>query len=417
MKILHATAWYPPVHIGGTEIYVAGLARELQALGVTTAVVVPVERGGPAERQHLGIRVLEYPVRSADAAGLQSLRHWLEVERPEVFHLHTWTPACGLDHLRLAHEMGVRTVWTPHVPAPFCLRGTMLHQGVQPCDGHISVSRCGACWAQSRGLPGRLANIVMRAPSAWAAGLGFRAHDHVEQLQERFAEAGRLVDRIVCVSGWLRQALRLNGVPAEKLVLSRQGVDETALPPPSLPKAKSRDTRVGFIGRWDPVKGLHVLVEAFKSLPDSAEMGLSIYVRRMTPMTDYERRLRHRIGVDRRIQIFENASREDIRAALSSFDALAVPSQCLETGPLSVLEAAQAGVPVLGSNIGGIAEWLGAGITGWAVPFDDIAAWRTALLDLPQRLRAKSRSPLRSVRCAADVARDMVSIYQELVRA
>lgn len=413
MRIVHASAWYPPHFIGGTEIYVSGLARELSRRGVDVSVLTPAPKVG--ERQHEGVTVREYAVSVVDPAGLAEFRAQLARIQPDVFHLHTWTPACGLDHLRAAHEMGLRTVWTPHVPASFCLRGTMLHRGTQPCDGRIDVKRCGACWAESRGLPEWLADAAMHLPAALMARAGFRAHGHVERLREQLAEAGRLADRIVCVSGWLKEVLLLNGLPAEKMVLSRQGVDERSSPQTPRLVGDGHSIHVGFIGRWDPVKGLHVLVDAFKSLPDSAPLRLDIYVRRMTPTTDYERRLRRRIGTDRRIRIFEDAPRDTLRAALAGFDALAVPSQCLETGPLSVLEAAQAGVPVLGSNIGGVAEWLEAGIAGWTVPFDDVAAWQNALLDLPERLRAIPLGQPQPVRTTGDVAQDMGSIYRDLM--
>ena len=41
---------------------------------------------------------------------------------------------------------------------------------------------------------------------------------------------------------------------------------------------------------------------------------------------------------------------------MANFDLLAVPSQWMETGPIVVLEAHAVGTPVLGANLGGIAE-------------------------------------------------------------
>ena len=46
---------------------------------------------------------------------------------------------------------------------------------------------------------------------------------------------------------------------------------------------------------------------------------------------------------------------------LAGFDMLAVPSQWQETGPLVVFEAQALGVPVLGSDLGGIAELITPG--------------------------------------------------------
>ena len=49
---------------------------------------------------------------------------------------------------------------------------------------------------------------------------------------------------------------------------------------------------------------------------------------------------------------------------IGKYDALLVPSVCLETGPLVVLEAFAAGVPVIGSRLGGIAEMVQDGMDG-----------------------------------------------------
>ncbi len=57
---------------------------------------------------------------------------------------------------------------------------------------------------------------------------------------------------------------------------------------------------------------------------------------------------------------------------LASYDATVVPSQWLETGPLIVLESFAAGTPVIGSNLGGVAELVSHDRDGWLVPHADM---------------------------------------------
>jgi glycosyltransferase involved in cell wall biosynthesis len=59
-------------------------------------------------------------------------------------------------------------------------------------------------------------------------------------------------------------------------------------------------------------------------------------------------------------------------------DAIVVPSQTLETGPLVALESLAAGVPVIGSNLGGIAERIHDGVNGLLVDASDPDAWAAA---------------------------------------
>ena len=44
MKIAHALGWYFPDSLGGTEIYVAALSRELQARGHEVVIAAPDAR-------------------------------------------------------------------------------------------------------------------------------------------------------------------------------------------------------------------------------------------------------------------------------------------------------------------------------------------------------------------------------------
>ncbi|MEO8998290.1 MAG: glycosyltransferase family 4 protein [Rhodanobacter sp.] len=72
----------------------------------------------------------------------------------------------------------------------------------------------------------------------------------------------------------------------------------------------------------------------------------------------------------------------DVHPYYSAFSMLAFPSLATETFGRVSVEAQAAGVPVLGSDIGGIPETLDAGVTGLLLPPGDITAWREAILRL-----------------------------------
>jgi glycosyltransferase involved in cell wall biosynthesis len=94
-----------------------------------------------------------------------------------------------------------------------------------------------------------------------------------------------------------------------------------------------------------------------------------------------------------------------------------VPSQWLETGPLTVLESFSAGVPVIGSNLGGVAELVQHDRDGWLVSSANEGAWASALerfagdRTLVQRLASGVLRP----RSTHEVARDMASVYEAIV--
>jgi glycosyltransferase involved in cell wall biosynthesis len=171
-------------------------------------------------------------------------------------------------------------------------------------------------------------------------------------------------DSIVAVCQWLFDGLLANGIRPSKLSLSRQGLHAgfvEALKPVAEAKGfspnASRPFVFGFLGRWDPVKGIDLAVKAFELLPISIETRLHIVATGAT-----ESSLSYRLGIieslrnDSRVKIQEELDRTAIPAFFSSIDALLVPSRWLETGPMVILEAVAARVPVIGSGIGGIQE-------------------------------------------------------------
>jgi glycosyltransferase involved in cell wall biosynthesis len=224
-------------------------------------------------------------------------------------------------------------------------------------------------------------------------------------------------DRVVAVCGWLAAALSCNGIPDEKLVLNRQGVDRGFVGRVPIQRVIKDKFRLGFVGRCDPVKGLPLLIEALDRLPREIALELVVHA-----VANNEQDRRHRDALiaktagDPRVRILSPVARSELAAVMAEFDMMAVPSQWQETGPLVVLEAQAVGVPVLGSDLGGIAELITPGIDGHLVDFSDPAAWADAIRDavagtLPCM---GNRHVPRTVRTMADAARDMSALYASI---
>ena len=100
---------------------------------------------------------------------------------------------------------------------------------------------------------------------------------------------------------------------------------------------------------------------------------------------------------------------------MARHDALVVPSLWLETGPLVVLEAQAAGLYVMGSRLGGIAELVGDGAGGELVEAGSVRAWTAAIARLAER-RASGALPRRprEVRTMAAAAAEMAELYRSL---
>jgi glycosyltransferase involved in cell wall biosynthesis len=438
-SVLHATAWYPPFNLGGTEVYLEGLVSELGSLGIKSTVLVPRNQNADETYVHVGTQVGTYPVNETPAPkeikdgqphfDFDRFRAHLLKHREAIYHQHSWTRGCGLHHLRAARDLGFRTVLTVHVPSNICLRGTMLRFGEGPCDGRVEETGCGACWAQSRGSPKPLAQAVANLPLSMAKRARGGSGRMATALSARALAAERLQhiaemivnsDRIVAVCQWLHAALAANGVPAQKLLLSRQGVScdylDAARAAAGTRSKRDAPVQMLFLGRWDPLKGIDVVVRALRSLPSDTAVNLTICAV-PAPLGEraYEDSVRALASGDPRISIEPSVARSDLAATLAKYDALVVPSLSMETGPLVVFEAQAAGLFVLGARLGGIAELLDEGDAGELVPAGNIAAWADAIERLASRHRHGTLPrPSSPVRTMSMVALEMAALYRSL---
>jgi glycosyltransferase involved in cell wall biosynthesis len=107
---------------------------------------------------------------------------------------------------------------------------------------------------------------------------------------------------------------------------------------------------------------------------------------------------------------------EQVDTFLTGIDALVVPSQLLETGPIVVLEAFAAGTPVIGSDLGGIKELIRHDSDGLLIPYDEVSAWTASMLRLATdcALLDRLREGIGPVRTMSDVGRDMMDLYRKI---
>ena len=456
MKVIHLTFNFHPEPMGGTEVYVTGLAKGLLACDIATIIAAP----GATTQSYCydGIPVRRFATRQqvdnlrdlygeGDELAAHEFAKVLDEEKPDLVHLHAFTPGVSLRSVRAAKLRGIPVVYTYHTPTATCQRGTMMRWGTAPCNGLMNLHDCSRCTLEGlinrksevgglRSHVGKISAQVMGSLPPEIGRLlgkcGLRA-DAITGL--RMTELVRLhhsttramlaeVDHVVAVCDWVRQVLLRNGVPEAKMTLSRQGV---TLAPTSrvwktqIAKAESPTEsfvlKIGFFGRLDPTKGIHILLLAIRSIPLAA-LKLDIYaVSQGAAGRNYELTLRSLANGDDRINFIAPVAATEILATLTNYDLLAVPSQLLETGPLVVLEAFEAGVPVIGSRLGGIAELVDDGVNGILVEPSSVAAWQATLQklcsepDLIKHLRSGGK-PSRTMQT---VTEEMITLYIDIV--
>lgn len=439
MKIVQAAGWFFPDTLGGTEVYVDALSRRLAARGHDVQIVAPDPSGRSVrEYDHRGLRVFRYPIvppRTRDEAqgrrpiaGAERFHAWIAREHPDVVHFHTLVPGLELPEVRAARDTGARIIATTHASSLgyLCSRGTMMQWGENACDGLHHVVKCAACELQKRGTAKPLARLIARLPvsvsevgrelpSRFGTAVGVPAM--IARNGRRQAELLDSVASFVVLTRWARDVVVLNGAPPAKVAINRLGYGHAR--PPVKPEPSKRPTerpiKVGYVGRFDPIKGPAVLARAVASLP----RDISIRVHFRGPAaTSAEQRCRRDVEAivanDPRVETGPAIPYDEVLPYLEGLDVLCCPSLCLEGGPTIAIESHAVGTPVIGSRIGGLAELVADGRNGRLVAPGDVGALANVLrqlVDDPAGTIDRWRTSLPPARTMDDVASEYLALY------
>jgi glycosyltransferase involved in cell wall biosynthesis len=442
MKVINVPFTFAPDPIGGTEVFVGALSRELQGLGVNVFVAAPSEKSYAYTADGLEVRRFATLGRiddvsllygAGDSLATTEFAAILDQEKPDIVHLHAFTAAVSLRLVRAAKKRKVPVVFTYHTPTVSCQRGTLLLWGKAFCDGRLVVDRCAGCALNGLGVPQIPAAMLGRLPPIlghWLGNLGLqggfwtaiRMPELISMRHAAFREMVSEVDRVVAVCDWVRELLLLNDVPKAKVTISRQGVywisPQKIEQPPSSIEQRNNKMRLAFVGRLDPTKGLDVLIDAFRMVP-ALDICLDVYgIIQSAAGSEYEKKMFALSSEDPRITFCGPIPSADVVERLRHYDLLAVPSTWVETGPMVVLEAFAAGIPVLGSSLGGISEVVRDGIDGLLIQPGSVERWAYALRRLAEdpKLRLQLKAGVRPPRSSLDAARDMLALYNSILQ-
>jgi rhamnosyl/mannosyltransferase len=136
---------------------------------------------------------------------------------------------------------------------------------------------------------------------------------------------------------------------------------------------------VGQLNRASKHKGLHDLLLAVQNINRS--INVRLVVAGKGDYTEHYRQFAKQIGIENNVHFVGYVPNEDLASFYSDGDVLVLPSVDQTEGFGMVLTEAQAcGVPVIGTNVGGIPAAVDDGRTGLIVPPSDISSLSKALI-------------------------------------
>ncbi|MGH8220704.1 MAG: glycosyltransferase [Steroidobacteraceae bacterium] len=227
------------------------------------------------------------------------------------------------------------------------------------------------------GFDATLAAPVLLASPAWA---------HYPLRRRELARQG---DLFLCASSFVRERVLALGFPEARTHTHYIGVDCESI----RPRAPSEETPIILnVARLVAVKGTRYLLRAFAALARRHD-AVRLVVIGEGPLRRSLQRLAAALGIEQRVQFLGGLPHADALAWMRRAAMLVLPSISTATGRVEglgmvLLEAAATGVPVIGSEVGGIPECVLDGQTGFLVPERDVGALAgrmSELLDEPLR--------------------------------
>lgn len=354
---------------GGPVTHLVDLATRVAAAGLDVRVVCATQRVAAALRDG-GIRADVHEVRSKwDVAAIGRL--WRLLAEADV--VHTQDRRAGFFARPLGRLRGARVVHTFH--------------GV-PEDVAIRVGRTDPLSQAPLPLRRRL----------WLSGCYF-------PLEALLARLGPVVVPSRAMATFLASV----GLPARAMTVVPSGIDPDA----DATEARPDDggaVRVVAVGNLEPWKGFDLFLSAL------ADVRADVTVDVFGDGTERPR-LERMAAANRGAPVTFHGHVDDLRTRLGTADLFVLPSRA-ENLPISILEAMAAGVPVVATRVGGIAELVEEGRTGVLVGPEDPRALAAAIDELARdaaRRRAMGRAGLDRVRAsfsATSVADATLAVYR-----
>lgn len=419
LRVLQVIHQFLPRHTAGTEIYCSdlsfALARRGHAVRVFSAapwrddIGTTVQWEGnhgivvdriPANRAHRRLQsVGGFLDRFDNPDARIAIRDVLDRQRPDVVHAqHLLYLSAEL--IPECRSRGIPVVVTLADYWFICHRVRLERRDGRLCQGPARGWNC--CQCLNTGALGR----SHLNPAAVAANL-YRYAYLVRQLNK--------ADRILAPSVFLRDMMVRNGIDAGRIQVCDYGtVDPSPADLEPLERRRLHEpVRFGFLGSLLHHKGVHVLIEAFNRLPPGrAELHLFGTVPDPPYAEALARQARHD-GIR-----WRGAVAHDQRwKTLADIDVLVVPSIWYENSPLTIHEAFVAGVPVIGSAMGGIPELVAHDRTGLTYPALDAGALAACLEHVVNdpTCVARWRAAITRPKTMEHHADEIDGLYRELV--
>lgn len=348
MKILTVNKFY--YHRGGDCTAVFGTEQLLRSKGHQTAIFsVRHPQNNPSPWENYFPQNVDFSTAgfSGKISAAMRLFYSTEVVRkfnrlltdfqPDVVHLHNIHSYISPVVARIAHEKGIRVVWTLHdykliCPTYICLR-----------EGKI----CEACFHKKTAVFKYkcMKNSNIASLLAWMEAYYWNRN-----------KLSEFTDVFISPSHFLKTKMIEGGYAAEQIQVLPNFL------PRKMQVTEEKEEYYCYVGRLATEKGVDSLLEAAIKLPYKLKI-----IGGGPLLETYQKKYPHEP-----IEFLGQMKPEELYPIVRNARLLVIPSVWYENNPFSVIEALCMGTPVLGARIGGIPELIEEGNNGFLFTPGDI---------------------------------------------
>lgn len=454
LKVLYIGFGISPFSGGGAVAYQEALVEGVNSRGWETVCFFAEQRYSFSDKPYLkmhhrkGIKLIELynppfvcgrlndPIRQCYHKDIYRLtRQVLDDEKPDVVHIHQLLmhTASVID---LIAERNIPTVITLHNYCDICPQWFLLYKGEELCLDYENGKRCAQCLTH---LPYGVFDSKQRLIYEFKKRLRpyfprwfkqlykyYKAHRgagderkveskdavtpyHPDEFRFRrrfFIERLNKIDFFHCSSQRMAEIFSNYGLLKNKFKIIPLAVKHLDNIRPKPFRNTGYPIVFGYVGGKYLHKGYYALIEAFSKL-DQKKAKLIVW------------------GVDSRDKYTQNLNIEfrmayrasEINCILDEIDVGVVPSVCEEIFGIIGLEFLSAKIPVIGSNTGGIPEWLDDGENGFLVAPNDPRelAEKMELFIREPDLIPKLQKQMKPLKTFDTHVREMLELYKEML--
>lgn len=359
IAILHDN--FPPHSVGGADIVAFNLAKALQKQGNDVLVITTARKpseAGTSTYEGLQVHTIctSYDLRFQAYVSLWNISTTAKVKKilaefkPDIVHAHNVHGYLSYHSLVIAKKLGSRVVLTCHDVMPFNYQ--KLTDFIDPKNLSIPIAfnYHVSPWRQftiNRFRYNPLRNLIIR------------------RVLKNY------VDKVVAVSGTLKQALNDNGITNVQVIHNGIAVSEWQEPAEAVAAFKQKhglgDSVVLFGGRLTGVKGGSKLLEALSLAHKDIPAVQLLVVGKRDAYTQRLLAQAQSSGLAGKIIFTGWISGEELHLAYHAASVVAVPSLCFDSFPTMNLEAMACKKPVVATCFGGSRELVVDGETGYIV--------------------------------------------------